>query len=78
MEDGIESVLIKLANANKLSLQVPRMNKNRNKEMSEKRYRSIGKSAILVQAEIVNCKNTRRGINDEGTLMLNLRDSLWV
>lgn len=76
LEDGIESVLIKFANASKLSLQVPRINKNINKLMSERRCRSIGRSAILAQTEIVDCKNKRWGINDEGTLMLNLGASV--
>lgn len=31
LEDGRENVLIKFANASKLSLQVPRINKNINK-----------------------------------------------
>lgn len=44
--------------------------------MSEKRCRSIGRSAVLAQTEIDNCKNTRWGINDEGTLMLNLGASV--
>lgn len=76
LEDGIESVLIKFANASKLSLQVPRINKNINKWMSERRCRSIGRSAALAQTEIVHCKNKRWGINDEGTLMLNLGASV--
>lgn len=44
--------------------------------MSEKRHRSIARSAILVQTEVVSYKNKRWGINDEGTLLLNLGASV--
>lgn len=59
LEDGIESLLIKFANASKLSLQVLRINLEN--KMSEKRHRSIARSAILVQTEVVSYKNKKMG-----------------